>query len=64
MKKYAIKCINRGMWSCTSLLHSDGKTITYDTREEAQKEVDRINDSRSPINNFTEYFVTEIETDK
>lgn len=64
MKKYAIKCINRGMWGCTSLLHSDGKTITYDTKEEAQKEVDRINESRNPINNFTEYFVTEIETDE
>ena len=62
MKQYAIKCINRGMWGgMTSLLHSDGKIITFKTKEEAQKEVDRINESRSPINNFTEYFVTEID---
>lgn len=64
MKKYAIKCVNRGMWGCTSLLKSDGETVIYDTKEEAQKEVDRIEESRGPINNFTQYFVMEIEMEK
>lgn len=61
MKKYAIKCVNRGMWGCTSLLKSDGETIIFDTEKEAQTEVDRINERSGSINNFTSYFVTEIE---
>ncbi len=64
MKKYAIKCKNCGMWGFTSLLKSDGKTIVYDTKEEAQREADRINKERGNINNFTSYFVTEIEEEK
>lgn len=60
-KVYAIKCVNRGMWGCTSLLHSNGKTITFDTKEEAQEEVDRIRKDSGYVNNFTEYFVTEID---
>lgn len=61
MIKYAIKCVNRGMWGFTSLLKSDGKTITFDTKEAAQAEVDKINKSCGNVNNFTSYFVTEIE---
>lgn len=64
MKKYAIKCVNRGMWGgITTLLRSDGKTIIYNTKEEAQREVDRIRESQGNINNFSEYFVTEIEVE-
>lgn len=65
MKKYAIKCVNHGMWGgITTLLHSDGKTIIYNTKEEAQREVDRIRESQGNISNFSEYFVTEIETEE
>ena len=61
MIKYAIECVNRGMWGFTSLLKSDGKTLIFDTKEAAQAEVDKINKSNGNINTFTSYYVTEIE---
>lgn len=65
MKKYAIKCVNRGMWGgIATLLRSNDKTIVYNTEEEAQREVDKIKESRGNINSFSEYFVTEIEVEE
>lgn len=65
MKKYAIKCVNRGMWGgIATLLRNNDKTIVYNTEEEAQREVDKIRESRGNINNFSEYFVTEIEVEE
>lgn len=65
MKKYAIKCVNRGMWGgIATLLRNNDKTIVYNTKEEAQREVDKIRESRGNINNFSEYFVTEIEVEE
>lgn len=65
MKKYAIKCVNRGMWGgIATLLRNNDKTIIYNTKEEAQREVDKIRESRGNINNFSEYFVTEIEVEE
>lgn len=65
MKKYAIKCVNRGMWGgIATLLRNNDKTIIYNTEEEAQREVDKIRESRGNINNFSEYFVTEIEVEE
>lgn len=65
MKKYAIKCVNRGMWGgIATLLRNNDKTIIYNTEEEAQREVDKIRESHGNINNFSEYFVTEIEVEE
>lgn len=65
MKKYAIKCVNHGMWGgIATLLRNNDKTIIYNTEEEAQREVDKIRESRGNINNFSEYFVTEIEVEE
>jgi len=65
MKKYAIKCVNRGIWGgIATLLRNNDKTIVYNTKEEAQREVDKIRESRGNINNFSEYFVTEIEVEE
>lgn len=63
IKKYAIECKNRGMWGFSSLLKSDEKTVAYDTKEEAQRKVDEIYSKRGSANNFTDYFVVEIEVD-
>lgn len=65
MKKYAIKCVNRGMWGgIATLLRNNDKTIIYNTEEEAQREVDKIRELHGNINNFSEYFVTEIEVEE
>ena len=65
MKKYAIKCVNRGMWGgIATLLRNNDKTIIYNTEEEARREVDKIRELHGNINNFSEYFVTEIEVEE
>lgn len=62
MKKYAILCVNRGIWGGRrSLLKSDGKVVYFDDKEKAQQKVDSITKSMGNINNFNEYFVTEIK---
>lgn len=64
MKKYAILCVNRGMWGgVRSLMKSDGKVICFDSKEKAQQKVDDINKSMGNVNNFNEYFVKEVETE-
>ena len=57
--KYAILARNTGMWGCESLCKHDGKVVLYNSKEEAQKVADEYNAPR--INNFTEYFVIEME---
>ena len=65
MKKYAILCVNRGMWGgMRSLMKSDGKVVYYNTKEEAQNKVDEIRDWQGNVNNFNEYFVEEIEIEE
>ena len=60
---YGILAKNRGMWGCTTWCEKDGEIELYNTREEAQKMVDEINATRSPVNNFTSYFVKEWKED-
>ena len=60
---YGIIARNRGMWGCSSWCKRDGKPDLYATKEEAQRVVDEINATRSPINNFTDYFVKEYKED-
>ena len=62
MKKYAILCINRGMWGgMRSLMQRDGKVIYFNSKAEAQQRVDEIRKNQGRVNNFNEYFVKEIE---
>ena len=64
MIKYAILCINRGIWGGRrSLMKRDGKVIYFDDKEKAQQKVDDINKSMGNVNSFNEYFVTEVETE-
>lgn len=64
MIKYAILCVNRGIWGGRrSLMKRDGKVIYFDDKEKAQQKVDDINKSMGNVNNFNEYFVTEVETE-
>ena len=60
---YGILAKNRGMWGCTTWCKKNGEIELYKTKEEAQKVVDEINANRSPVNNFTSYFVEEWKED-
>lgn len=54
---YGVLAKNRGMWGFECWCKgSDGKELTFATKEEAQKVADEYNANRPVINNFTEYF--------
>ena len=56
---YGILARNRGMWACeTWCKDTDGKTLLFNTKEEAQKVAEEYNDG-CKINCFTQYFVKE-----
>ena len=58
---YGVLAKNRGMWGITTLCMKDGKTLCFKTKEEAQKVCDEYNSDRPVINNFTEYFVVDLD---
>lgn len=60
---YGIIARNSGMWGFSSWCKKDGEIELYASKEEAQKVVDEINNNRSPINNFTSYYVSKYEED-
>ena len=54
---YGIVAVNRGMWACESWCKDEsGEILSFETEAEAQKVADKYN-SRSHVNNFTQYFV-------
>lgn len=65
MEKYAILCVNRGMWGgMRSLMKRDGKVVYFNSKTEAQQKVDKIYKRQGNINNFNDYFVKEIKSEE
>lgn len=57
---FGILVINRGMWGGSAWVKGeDGRDLRYASREEAQREADRLNAAQGPVNRFSEYFAEE-----
>ena len=52
---------NNGMWGFTAWVKKDGETLTFKSEQEAMAEAKKLNENRSPVNDFNQYFVEKID---